>query len=70
MTRTFDSADALALHLKARQWLSEALSAPFDGPTLVCTHHAPHSRSVAAQFEGDMLTATFVSHMSELVVEV
>ena len=29
-TRTFEPADALALHLKARQWLSEALSAPFD----------------------------------------
>jgi len=31
-TRTFDPADALALHLHARQWLSEALSATFDGP--------------------------------------
>ena len=66
-TRTFDPADALALHLKARQWLSEALSVPFDGPTVVCTHHAPHKRSVAAQYAGDMLTTAFVSHIPELV---
>ena len=66
-SRAFEPADALALHLHARQWLSEALSAPFDGPTVVCTHHAPHRRSVAAQFDGDMLTAAFVSHIPELV---
>ena len=65
--RPFTPFDALALHHKARQWLSEALSEPFDGPTVVCTHHAPHRRSVAAQYEGHLLTAAFVSHLSELV---
>ncbi len=56
-----------AIHRKALQWLSGALCEPFDGLTVVCTHHAPHRRSVAAQFEGDLLSAAFVSHLPELV---
>jgi len=66
-SRAFLPSDALQLHHKARQWLSEALCEPFDGPTVVCTHHAPHKRSVAAQYASDMLTAAFVSHIPELV---
>ena len=46
---------------------SGALCEPFDGPTVVCTHHAPHRRSVAAQFDGDLLSAAFVSHLPELI---
>jgi len=66
-SRAFLPSDALELHRTARQWLTEALAEPFDGPTVVCTHHAPHRRSVAAQFEGDLMSAAFVSHMPELV---
>lgn len=66
-SRAFLPSDALGLHRKALQWLSGALCEPFDGHTVVCTHHAPHRRSVAAQFDGDLLSAAFVSHLPELV---
>jgi hypothetical protein len=35
--------DALAEHQLSRTWLRRKLAEPADGPTLVVTHHAPHS---------------------------
>jgi hypothetical protein len=32
---------ALELHRKTRAWLKRELAKPFDGPTVVVTHHAP-----------------------------
>ncbi len=34
-------ADLVAEHRRARAWLEAALAEPFDGPTVVVTHHAP-----------------------------
>ena len=66
-SRAFLPTDALSLHRRAVQWLSGALSELFDGSTVVCTHHGPHRRSVAAQYDGALLSAAFVSHLPELV---
>jgi predicted phosphodiesterase len=63
----FTPADALARHLDDRAYLEAALSVPFDGPTVVVTHHAPHPSSVARRFQNDALTPAFVSDLSEVI---
>ena len=44
--RRFLPRDALAMHVRSRAWLAQALATPFDGPTVVVTHHAPSLRSL------------------------
>ena len=39
--RTLLPADTLALHEASRRWLEERLAVPFDGATVVVTHHGP-----------------------------
>lgn len=54
-------------HHNARSWLKGELEKPFDGKTVVITHHAPHPLSVHRRFVGDVLTGAFVSDLSELL---
>ena len=54
------------MHRVAREWLGEQLSTPFDGPTVVVTHHAPSERSNAPRFDGSPLTPAFCSELTEL----
>ncbi len=48
--RLFRPEDALTLHLGSRRFLDAELAAPFAGPTIVVTHHAPHPGSIAARY--------------------
>ena len=36
----------IGLHREQRAWLESALAEPFEGPTVVVTHHAPSARSL------------------------
>jgi predicted phosphodiesterase len=65
--RDFTPADSLALHRRARAWLVSQLATPFDGHTIVVTHHAPHRRSLAARYADDIVSAGFVSDLTEWV---
>jgi len=47
---------SIALHESSPSWLSESLAEPFDGRTVVVTHHAPSARSVPPRFATDFLT--------------
>lgn len=58
---------ALMTHRDSRAWLEAALSKPFDGKTIVVTHHAPHTMSVAPKFKGDALNPAFVSDLTDLI---
>ncbi len=44
--RRIRPADLIAESSKTRDWLSAKLAEPFDGPTVVITHHAPSLRSL------------------------
>ncbi len=61
--RQFRAEDSLDLHRADRAWLQRELMKSFDGPTVVVTHHAPSSGSVAARYQGDALTPAFVSEL-------
>jgi predicted phosphodiesterase len=65
--RLFGAADALRLHQRSRAWLEEALATPFDGPTVVVTHHGPHPASVHPRFAGSPVNAAFVSDLTPLM---
>jgi len=61
--RSFQPADSAALHRIERDWLLRHLHEPFDGPTVVITHHAPSRRSIHPRFARDWLTPAFASEL-------
>jgi hypothetical protein len=59
--------DSRELHREARAWLTDRLAEPFNGKTVVVTHHLPHRASIDRQFHRNPLNPAFASHMPELV---
>ena len=56
-------------HRRSLAWLRETLTQPFDGPTVVVTHHAPDPRSIAADYAqpdhvGDLIDAGYASRIT------
>lgn len=54
-------------HAASRAYIKAELQKPFDGKTVVVTHHAPSMRSVAERYKNDPLTPAFASDCSDLV---
>ena len=65
--RRFTPEDAIRLHTASRAWLAARLAEPFDGKTVVVTHHAPSSRSVHPRYANDRLTPAFASNLEGLM---
>lgn len=65
--RRFSPRDAVALHEQNREWLMGELARPFDGKTVVVTHHAPHPGSIHPRFAMSPVNAAFVSDLTSLV---
>lgn len=65
--RRFSPDQSIALHLAARRWLEDWLAKPFDGPTVVVSHHAPHPNSVPERYRGNSLSPAFVSNLTVLI---
>jgi stress-induced morphogen len=63
----FTAQRALAEHEIARSWLAQELAKPFDGKTVVVSHHGPHPLSVHPRYIGEPLNAAFVSDLSEFL---
>ena len=63
----FLAADAFREHELSRKWLEIELATPYDGKTVVISHHGPHPLSVHPRFIGDHANAAFVSDLSELL---
>jgi hypothetical protein len=63
--RLLRPADTVALHRRDRAWLQAALEEPFDGPTVVVTHMAPHRGSLAPRWAADPSSGAFVSELPE-----
>jgi len=66
----FTTAKALAEHELARAWLTRELDSPYDGKSVVVTHHGPHRLSVHPRYVGNPVNAAFVSDLSELLPKV
>jgi predicted phosphodiesterase len=63
----FTANDARREFLLAKAFIGAELSKPFDGRTVVVTHHLPSIRSVPARFKSDVLSAVYASHLDALV---
>ncbi len=55
------------LHRRSRGWLEKRIAEPFDGDTVVVTHHLPHKSSIHERFVGNRLNPAFASDLSGLV---
>jgi Icc-related predicted phosphoesterase len=56
-------------HLADLKFISAALAEPFNGPTVVVTHHLPSAKSIAAKFSGDALNPAFASDLDHMILE-
>lgn len=56
-----------ALFQRHAAWLQDRLDQPFDGPTVVITHHAPSPRSIHPRFADSPVNACFVSRAEHLL---
>jgi len=54
-------------HARSRRFLAAALRTPWDGPTIVVTHHLPSIRSVSMRWLSDPVSAGFASRLDRLV---
>jgi len=64
----FRPADALGLHQKAVAFIEAELSKPFDGKTVVVTHHSPSPQSVHPKYQGDLINGSFSSDLEHLML--
>jgi Icc-related predicted phosphoesterase len=46
-------------------WLVKKLDEPFEGKTVVVTHHLPSARSVSDKYEGSTINPCFASNLDE-----
>jgi predicted phosphohydrolase len=54
-------------HAKSRRILEARLAEPFDGPTVVMTHHAPDEQSVHPRWRGHKVNPAFASDLRALI---
>ncbi len=59
----FTPARSIELHEESLTWLKAELAKPFDGKTVVVTHHLPSALSVSERFKDSLLTACFASNL-------
>lgn len=52
--------------IKTRTWLREQLAVPFDGKTVVITHHAPSPMSLERTRDGTHLDASYANRWEDL----
>jgi predicted phosphodiesterase len=57
----------LDMHQASSAWLTDRVAEPWQGKTVVVTHHAPHRLSVPPSYAGDAHTPCYASHLPELV---
>jgi len=58
--------EIVARHRASLSFIDRELEQPFDGHTVVVTHHAPHMQSLDPTFFGQVSSAAFASDLSDL----
>jgi predicted phosphodiesterase len=62
----FTPQHSIELHQKSLAWLKAKLDEPFNGKTVVITHHLPSMLSVVNRYKNDLLSACFASELNYL----
>ncbi len=63
----FRPQEAAMMHAASRAYIEKTLAERDDVPVVVITHHAPHFNSVEDRFRSDILTAAFVSDLTDVI---
>lgn len=61
-------ADSNACHRLSREFLARELAKPFEGKTIVLSHHLPSYQCVPAQFRASKLVSGFATALDELII--
>lgn len=59
--------ELVSRHQLTRAYIEEELSRPFEGETVVITHHAPSQRSFHPSFVGNPTNAAFASDLTKTI---
>ncbi len=65
--KVFSPSDSVFLNRQSVAFLERQLQAPFDGKTVVVTHHLPSFKSVADRFQKSAMSAAFASNLDDLL---
>jgi Icc-related predicted phosphoesterase len=65
--RHFTPEDSILMYQHSGCWFDSRLAEPFEGMTVVITHHAPSARSVHPRYSGNPLTPAFASDLENLM---
>ena len=65
--RLFTPHDALNFHSADLAYIRSTLEVPFDGKTVVVTHHGPSERCVSERYSGQIDNAAFCSNLDSFV---
>jgi len=57
------------MHSISKSFIRETLATPFEGETVVVTHHLPSKQSVPERFAGDLLNAAYASDLNDIIEE-
>jgi len=66
-SKRFSPIDSLELHNASKRFLEDTLKIPFEGKTVVITHHGPSEKSCVPQYKGDPVTPAFMSDLEYLM---
>lgn len=69
MNRDLRPWDLLGEHRAAVAFIRDELAAPFEGPTVVVTHHAPSARSLEGSLRHDAMSPCYASRLEWLIDE-
>jgi Icc-related predicted phosphoesterase len=58
---------ARRIHQQQLEWLTAKLAEPFDGATVVVSHHLPHPGSISSKLAKGLLSPAFASDLSHIV---
>jgi hypothetical protein len=59
--------DTVLAHMQTLMLIKETIRIPFDGPTIVVTHHLPHPLCVGQEFRGDRLNPAYMTNLDEVI---
>jgi predicted phosphodiesterase len=65
--RRMQVSDSIRMHAESRKWIEARLHEGDLARTVVVTHHGPHPRSVVPGYADDLVSAAYVSDLSELL---
>ena len=66
-TRRLHPNDTILAHKQTLFFITETLRIPFDGPTVVITHHLPHPLCVAQEFRTNQLNPAYVTNLDAVI---